>query len=164
MFRFPQRSRLTSALSVVLAIAAAFAAAAGLTDLAEARRSRPKRRKTPLKLIARLGANLGVNPSGRAAARVAAAGVERPTSEIVALQAGLALLTTLTALPLATLAPGRLPVALLLAAPLAGFLAPEYGLRRRARTRAHLRWKPSCLTCSISSGSPSPLASRRAAP
>ena len=63
-------------------------------------------------------------------------GLDRPTSEIVALQAGLALLTTLAALPTATLAPGRLGVALLLAAPVAGFLAPEYALRRRARTRA----------------------------
>src|SRR6185436_16152127 len=53
-----------------------------------------------------------------------------------ALQTGLALLTTLAALPTATLAPGRLGAALLLTAPVAGFLAPEYALRRRARLRA----------------------------
>jgi tight adherence protein C len=123
-------------MSVLLATLAAIAAAAGLTDLAEARRRRPRRRRAALALVTRIGASLGVNPSSGLAARVAAAGLDRPTAEIVALQAGLALLATLTALPLLTLAPGRLGIALLLGAPAAGFLAPEYALRRRARTRA----------------------------
>ena len=122
---------------VLLATLAAIAAAAGLTDLAEARR-KPRRSGTALSLVTRLGASLGVNPSGGLAARTAAAGLDRPTSEIVALQAGLALLTTLAALPIATLAPGRLGLALILAAPVTGFLAPEYALRRRARTRARV--------------------------
>jgi tight adherence protein C len=121
--------------SVLLATLAAVAAAAGLTDLAEARR---RRRGAALRLITRLGASLGLNPSGGLARRVAAAGLDRPTGEIVALQAGLALLATLAALPTATFAPGRLGLALLLAAPVAGFLAPECALRRRARTRARV--------------------------
>ncbi len=86
----------------------------------------------------RLGASLGINPSGGLAARIAAAGLDRPTSEIVALQAGLALLAALAVLPVATLAPGRLGIVLLLAAPVGGFLAPEYVLRRRARVRARV--------------------------
>lgn len=123
-------------MSVLLAGLASVAAAAGLTDLIEARRRRPPRRGAALKLVARLGAGLGFRPSGGLAARVAAAGLDRATSEIVALQAGLAVLAALAAAPLATVAPGRLGIAILLAAPIAGFLAPEYALRSRARTRA----------------------------
>jgi tight adherence protein C len=122
---------------VVLAIAASLAAAAGLTELAAARRPRA-RRPTALHVIARLGRSLGVKPSGGLAARAAAAGIDRPTSELVALQAGLALIMTLVFLPPATVAPGRLGPALLLAAPLLGYLAPEYALRSRARTRARV--------------------------
>jgi tight adherence protein C len=124
--------------ATVLAIAAAIAAAAGLTDLVDARRRRPRRRGATLRLVTHLGASLGFKPSGGLAARVAAAGLDRPTSEIVALQTGLALLCTLAAIAMATVAPGRLGLALLLAAPVAGFLAPEYALRGRARTRARV--------------------------
>ena len=124
------------AVTVVLATLAALAAAAGLTDVIELRRRRPKRRSSSaLRAVARIGAKLGVNPSGGLAARVAAAGIDRPTSEIVALQAGLALIATLATIPTATLAPGRLGLALLLAAPACGYLAPEYALRARARAR-----------------------------
>jgi tight adherence protein C len=122
-------------MSILLAALASIAAAAGLTDLVATRK---RRRGGALRLITRLGASLGINPAGGLAARIAAAGLDRPTSEIVALQAGLALLTTVAALPTATIAPGRLGLALLLAAPAAGFLAPEYALRRRARTRARV--------------------------
>src|SRR5215218_11428083 len=73
-------------MSVVLAALAGIAAAAGLTELAAARRPRA-RRPTPLHLVARIGSSLGVKPSGGLAARVAAAGIDRPTNEIVALQA-----------------------------------------------------------------------------
>ena len=120
-------------MTTLLATLASLAAAAGLTDLLALRR--PRRRREPLRAVAKLGAKLGVNPAGGLAQRVAAAGIDRPTSEIVALQAGLALLATLVAAPLAALAPGRLGLALLLAAPAAGYLAPEYALRARARAR-----------------------------
>ena len=124
-------------MSVLLAALAGIAAAAGLVELAGARR-KARRHGVVLRLVARLGASLGVNPSGGLAARIAAAGLDRPTSEIVAQQAGLALLATLSVLPLATLAPGRLGIALLLGAPVVGFLAPEYVLRRRSRVRARV--------------------------
>jgi tight adherence protein C len=121
--------------TTVLATLAALAAAAALTDAIELRGRRPRRRRSLLRAIARLGAKVGVNPSGGLAARVAAAGLDRPTGEIVALQAGLAVIAGVGALPVAALAPGRLGVALLLAAPIAGYLAPEYVLRARARAR-----------------------------
>jgi tight adherence protein C len=121
--------------SVLLALAASIAAAAGLTELAATRRPR-RRERAALKLVARLGQSLGLKPSGGLAARAAAAGIDRPANEIVALQAGLALIAALAVLPPASVAPGRLGPALLLAAPLLGYLAPEYALRSRARTRA----------------------------
>ena len=125
-------------MSIALAIAASIVAAAGFAELAATPRRPVPRRGGALQLIARLGARLGFKPTGGLAARAAAAGIDRPTSEIVALQAGLALLTTLAVLPGASVAPGRLGAALLIAAPVAGYLAPEYALRRRARTRARV--------------------------
>ena len=125
-------------MSVVLAALAGIAAAAGLTELAAARRpphTPAHTRSTWSRGSARASA---LKPSGGLAARAAAAGIDRPTNEIVALQAGLALIATLAFLPLASVAPGRLGAALLLAAPLLGYLAPEYALRSRARTRARV--------------------------
>ncbi|MDA0164857.1 type II secretion system F family protein [Solirubrobacter ginsenosidimutans] len=125
-------------MSVVLAALAGLAAAAALTDLIEARRPRRRHRGAALKLLTRLGAMLGFKPSGGLSARAAAAGIDRPTSEIVALQAGLAVVTTLATLPVASVAPGRLGLALLATAPIAGYLAPEYAIRRRAHSRARV--------------------------
>jgi tight adherence protein C len=121
--------------TTALATLAALAAAVALTDVVELRARRPRRRHSPLRAVARLGAKVGVHPSGGLAGRVAAAGLDRPTGEIVALQAGLALVVGVAALPLAAVAPGRLGPAMLLAAPVAGYLAPEYVLRSRARAR-----------------------------
>jgi division/cell wall cluster transcriptional repressor MraZ len=53
----------------------------------------------------------------------------------MALKAGTALAGALTGLPAASLAPGRLGVAVLAGAPVAGFLLPDLWLRRRSRTR-----------------------------
>lgn len=122
-------------MSTALATLAALLAAAGLTDLLATRRPRRRRRRAALKPITRLGAALGLNPSGGLEHRVAAAGLDRLVAEVVALQAGLALLAAAVALPFATLAPGRLGIALLITAPAAGYLAPEIALRRRARAR-----------------------------
>jgi tight adherence protein C len=117
--------------STLLAVAASFAAAAGLADLCSFKR----RRGVITLVVARVGASLGMRASSGLAGRVAAAGLDRPVGEIVALQGGLALTVGLAALPLATAAPGRLGFAILVAAPAAGYLAPEAALRRRAKQR-----------------------------
>ncbi len=118
-------------MSTFLAIAASIAAAGGLVDLCSFKR----RRGLLTALVARLGASLGVHAASGLAARVAAAGLDRPLAEIVALQAGLAVVAGLAALPLVTAAPGRLGIVVALAAPAAGYLWPEASLRHRARQR-----------------------------
>jgi tight adherence protein C len=90
-----------------------------------------------LGVLAATGARLR---SGRAAAprdlaaRIAAAG--RPAGlgvrEIMAAKVGAGLVAALLALPLATLAPGRLGLMVTAAGPLAGFFAPDLWLARLA--------------------------------
>ena len=145
-------------MSVLLAALAAIAAAAGLADLLG---TRTRRRGRALKLIARLGASLGINPAGGLAARIAAAGLDRPTSEIVALQAGLALVGTLAALPLATrgsrpprrgAAPRR---------PRHRASSPPSTRSGAARARERRDGGRAARTCSTCCGSRSPRASHR---
>lgn len=117
-------------MSVLLAGLAAALATFALADLL------PERRRRPLTgLVTRLGSRAGFKATTGLASRVQAAGLDRSTQELVALQTGLAILTTVTALPLITAAPGRLGLALLVAAPLAGFALPELGLHRRIKHR-----------------------------
>jgi tight adherence protein C len=121
-------------LASLLAAASGAAGAWGLGDLALGAR-RPRRRGALATLVARVGAGVGVRAPRGLAARVAAAGLDRPVADVVALQAGLALIAGLVALPLLPALPGRLGPAVLLGAPVAGFAAPELGLRRRTRAR-----------------------------
>src|SRR4051812_13697628 len=119
--------------AALLAAGAGAAAAAGLGELAL---SLPRRRRGGLAgLVARVGASVGVQAPRGLAARVAAAGLDRSVSDVVALQAGLALVAGLVVAPFVPAAPGRLGPLLLLAAPAAGLLAPELGLRRRTQAR-----------------------------
>lgn len=121
--------------TTLLAGAAGALAAVAAVELAATRTPKPRRRGALTRLVARLGARAGMRASSGLAARIAAAGLDRPVSDVVALQAGLAIVAGLLALPLATAAPGRLGLAILVAAPLAGYLAPEIGLRKRANRR-----------------------------
>jgi tight adherence protein C len=113
----------------VLAFLAATLATVALAELA------PRRPRSATGLVTRLGARTNLRATRGLAARIEAAGLDRGTHEVVALQAGLAILTTLVSLPLITAAPGRLGPALLLGAPLAGFALPELGLRKRTQRR-----------------------------
>jgi tight adherence protein C len=118
-------------MTAALVLAATACAVAGAFELLATLRPRAPR----LSLLVRLGARLGVEPSGGLAARVAAAGIDRPVREVVALQAGMGLTAAVAALPLATSAPGRLGVAIFLGGPVAGYVLPDLGLRRRIARR-----------------------------
>jgi tight adherence protein C len=103
-------------------------------ELLSLRRKRPRRRARGV-LVARLGAKLGIDAPRGLEARIAAAGLDRLVGEVVATQAGLALICGLAVLPLVPAAPGRLGLAILALAPAAGYAAPELGLHRRAGRR-----------------------------
>lgn len=72
------------------------------------------------------------------AERLAAAGAPASVGpgEVMAMKLGLAAAAPLALLPVTGAAPGRLSTLLLLAAPVAGFLAPDLAIARRARRRA----------------------------
>jgi tight adherence protein C len=83
----------------------------------------------------RIGAARAAAPRGLAE-RVDAAGMDADVSDVMAVKLGAAPVAALLALTFLPLAPGRLGYALLAAAPLAGFAAPDLWLRGRARARA----------------------------
>jgi tight adherence protein C len=124
----------------ILAALAGALAAGGIVELAAARR--PGRRSRRIAavgraLVRRLGAARRNAPGGLAA-RVDAAGVGAGVGEVMAAKLGAAPVAALAALTLLPVAPGRLGVALLAAAPCAGFFAPDLWLRARARARARV--------------------------
>jgi len=122
-----------TAAGVIAGVAAATATLA-VAELLALRRPR-RRRRLVSALVARLGAKLGIDPPKGLEARIAAAGLDAPVGDVVATQAGLALVCALIVLPFVPAAPGRLGPAIAILAPAAGFLTPELGLRRRAKQR-----------------------------
>ena len=129
----------------LLAAAAATLATYGAADLrgwlADRRRARTGRAARPPRLVAalaRLGRGAGLRAPGTLEARIGAAGLDVPVADVMAVKAGAAAAGLAAGSVLATHAPGRLGLALLLAAPLAGFLAPDLHLRRRARARGRV--------------------------
>ena len=134
--------------ALVLALAAALLAAAGLGEAAtagpprrvRARVTRPavRRRGALVAALGRLGARLGAPaPPADLARRLAAAGA--PSSlrvgDVMAVKAGAALVALLAALPLAAAAPGRLGPVLAVAGPAGAFLVPDLWLARRTAAR-----------------------------
>jgi len=131
-----------------MAFLAAALAAAGLAALAEPRAGRRRGREEPerggarlLHALARIGRSLrpGRAPAPRdLEARIAAAG--RPgglgAREVMAAKVAAGLAGAVAAAILAAGAPGRLGLALAAAGPVAGFLAPDLWLARRAAERA----------------------------
>jgi tight adherence protein C len=141
--------------ALVLAVLAAPAAAAAIVELAAVAadaRGRP-RRATPLRAgraLAALGRRVGLPaPPGDLGRRLQAAGLPDAigVGDVMAVKAGGAVLALLATVPLATVGPGRLGLAALLAAPAAGFLGPDLLVRRRAarRGRAMAAELPSVL-------------------
>jgi tight adherence protein C len=131
--------------AAALTFIAAVLAVGGLADLAE-RPPGPRRagrRDGPrlLRLLARVGRRL--RPAGAPTphdleARIAAAG--RPgglgARELMAAKVAAAVGGGLVAASMSTAAPGRLGIAVVAAGPVAGFLAPDLWLGRRAKERA----------------------------
>jgi hypothetical protein len=87
-------------------------------------------------LLGRLGRGFGWRPPRGLADRIAAAGLDRPVADVMAVKAGAALAGLAAAVVALPVAPGRTGLLLLAAAPAAGFLAPDAALRRRTRRRA----------------------------
>jgi tight adherence protein C len=122
----------------ILAAVAGALAAGGIVELAAVpRQARRRSRFAPLAraVVRRLGAAGAVAPRGLAE-RVDAAGVDAGVNDVMTVKLGGVPAAALLALTVLPLAPGRLGYAVLAAAPLAGFAAPDLWLRSRARARA----------------------------
>jgi tight adherence protein C len=123
--------------AVVLAAAAGALAAPGLLDVMLGVRL-PRRRagRAGVALLARLGRGFGARAPRSLGRRIEAAGLKMSVHDLMAVKAGAALAGVAAALALLPAAPGRTGVTLLVAAPAAGFLAPDAWLRRGTRRRA----------------------------
>jgi tight adherence protein C len=90
------------------------------------------------RVLARAGGRVGRRFPRDLAQRIAAAGVPAGLGprELMAAKLAAAVAAALMALLAASIAPGRLGALVLVAAPAAGFLAPDLWLLRRARARA----------------------------
>ena len=123
----------------LLAFAAGSLGAAGLVLLLGGRRARRRERALPplLAAAARL-APRRLRPTIDLVAKLEAAGEPAglTAGDLMAAKAGSALTAALTSPLLASGAPGRLGALLVIAGPPAAFLAPDFWLARRARTRA----------------------------
>lgn len=100
---------------------------------------RPARRSPLVALLIAAGRRAGARRVPDSLARAldaAGAPLGLTVAELAALKGALAAVALTATLPWTFALPGRLPVALLLAAPAAGFLAPDWALRRRAMARA----------------------------
>jgi tight adherence protein C len=117
--------------AAVLAGLAGALAAPGIVDLVLTARLRRPGATT----LARIGRGFGWRAPRGLAARIAAAGLDRPVADVMAVKAGAAIAGLAAATAALPLAPGRTGLLILAAAPAAGFLAPDAGLSRRTRRR-----------------------------
>jgi tight adherence protein C len=123
-------------MSEAFAFAAAALAVWGVGELLPRRSGR----MTLLSLCVSLGRRLrpGVAAPRDLESRIAAAGAPGGLAvrEAMALKLGSAVVGALCGVPFGALLPGRLGIVAIAAAPVAGFMAPDLWLSRRARTRA----------------------------
>jgi tight adherence protein C len=121
----------------LFAAAAGALAAPGVFDLfVGARLPRGRARRAGVVVLVRLGRGFGARAPRGLGERIAAAGLDVPVGDVMAVKAGAALAGLASVLPLLPAAPGRTGALLLVSAPAAGFLAPDAWLRRRSRRRA----------------------------
>lgn len=128
--------------AALLALAAGACAAAAVAELAAAPPRQTRRRGNRLPaVLAALGRRVGTpRPAADLAARLDAAGspLGLQAADVVAVKGGATLLTALVVLPLAMALPGRLGLVASVVAAAAGWLAPDWWLRRRTRARARV--------------------------
>jgi tight adherence protein C len=89
-------------------------------------------------VLARIGTGFGARAPRGLAQRIVASGIDATTNEVMAVKAGAALAGLAAALAVQPTAPGRTGFTILLAAPAAGFFAPDAWIRRRTRARARM--------------------------
>jgi tight adherence protein C len=121
--------------AVLLAAAAGALAAPALVELALSTRLRPRKRRRAVTFLSKLGRGFGPRAPHRLADRIAQAGLDTPVADVMAIKVGAALATAALAAAALPLAPGRTGL-LLAASPIAGYLAPDAALARRAKRRA----------------------------
>ena len=123
----------------LLAAAAAVLATYGSADLLALRAARRSARGfgRAVAVLARIGQGAGLRAPRSLTARIAAAGLDTPVADVMAVKTGAAVAGLAAGAALAAHAPGRLGVALVVAAPATAFLVPDAWLRRRARARGH---------------------------
>jgi tight adherence protein C len=122
--------------AVLLAAAAGALAAPGVVDLiAGVRPRRRAPRRAGVTALARLGRGFGARPSRALDQRIVAAGLDVRVDDVMAVKIGACLTGLAGALLMLPTAPGRTGITLLIAAPGAGFFAPDVWLGRRARRR-----------------------------
>ena len=123
--------------AVLLAGAAGALAAPALVDLLLGLRA-PRRRggRVAVGLLVRLGRGFGARAPRGLGQRIGASGLDVTVHDVMAVKVGAALAGLAVALALLPAAPGRTGITLLVAAPAAGFLAPDVWIRRRTRARA----------------------------
>ena len=123
--------------AVLLAGAAGALAAPALVDLLLGLRA-PRWRggRVAVGLLVRLGRGFGARAPRGLGQRIAASGLDVTVHDVMAVKVGAALAGLAVALALLPAAPGRTGITLLVAAPAAGFLAPDAWIRRRTRARA----------------------------
>ena len=121
-----------------LAFIAAVLGVTGLAELMPRRSGRPKAARILVTAGHILRRRLGARAPASLQNRIAAAGLRGRVSarDLLAAKLAAAALGGAAGLLLAAPAPGRLGLALLTAGPIAGFLAPDAWLARRARERA----------------------------
>ena len=116
-------------------VLAGLAGALGAPGLAELVLTARVRRPAGAGALARIGRGFGWRAPRGLADRIAAAGLDRPAADVMAVKAGAAIDALAAAVAAVPLAPGRTAALILVAAPAAGFLAPDATLRRRTRRR-----------------------------
>jgi tight adherence protein C len=122
--------------AVLLAGAAgALAAPAVVEVVAAARSARWAGRRRRSSLLGRLGRGFGWRAPRGLQDRIAAAGLDTPVADVMAVKVGAALAGAALATAALPVAPGRSGLLLLATAPATAFLAPDAALRRRTKRR-----------------------------